>query len=213
MHPTEQTADPQSWQNTALTAPVTCRNICWASPRGRAVQWQGLKTLPREQHSVSSPEARGCSSSQTSFSSSSCIHYSVDNSGYTGNNSCGFIIVPWFSNISWCGLLLTTKQAMGWGSALTLQHPDSRRAGMSGNRLAPSHLCRKTAVSTIHTGGIIFEYEEQLSMYTERASLILIQTTEQDRLNYSQIRKEGNFITSSHQGGLSMCFLIHVLWD
>lgn len=68
---------------------------------------------------------------------------------------------------------------------------------MSGNRLAPARLCSKTVVSTSRTGRVISEYEEQLSMYTERAGLVLIQTAEQAGLNYSQIRKAGNFITSS----------------
>lgn len=76
---------------------------------------------------------------------------------------------------------------MGRDSVLDPAQPDSRRAGMSGNRLAPAHLCRKTVVSTSHTDRVIFEYEEQLSMYTERARLVLIQTIEQAALNYSQI--------------------------
>lgn len=86
---------------------------------------------------------------------------------------------------------------MGRDSALDPGQPDSRRAGISGNELTASRPCRKTVVSTIHTGRVISEYEERLSMYTETARLVLIQTTEEATLNYSQIRKEGNFITSS----------------
>lgn len=62
----------------------------------------------------------------------------------------------------------------------------------------------------MHTGGVTLEYEEQPSVYTARAGL-LVQTRVQAGLNHSQIRREGNFIISGRPRGLSKRFLAYVL--
>lgn len=53
----------------------------------------------------------------------------------------------------------------------------------------------------------MFDYEEQLPVYTETEA-VLIQTTEQASLNYSQIWKEGNFITFSSDAAYQ-CASVH----
>lgn len=56
----------------------------------------------------------------------------------------------------------------------------------------------------------MFDYEEQLPVYTETEA-VLIQTTEQASLNYSQIWKEGNFITFSSDAAYQ-CASVHTFY-
>lgn len=98
------------------------------------------------------------------------------------------------------------------GSALRPGQPDSRRAGTAGNKLSPPFSDGKTAVSRTRTGGVTFEYEEQLCAHRE-STAVLIQSTVQASLNYSQTREEGNFIILGRPRGLSTCFLAYVLGD
>lgn len=76
---------------------------------------------------------------------------------------------------------------------------------MCGNKLSPS-----PASFLESTGRVTFEYEGQLYAYRQ-SKAVLIQTTEPASLNYSQIRKEGNFITFARPRGLSTGFRANVL--
>lgn len=67
-------------------------------------------------------------------------------------------------------LLLAIKKATVRGSALKPEQPDSR-TGMAVNKPSPSPFAGKIVLSGIHTRRETFEYEEQLSMYTEKERL------------------------------------------
>lgn len=151
-----------------------------------------MKALAGELDSISSHQFTGVVDLRLFIPSYLHSHISVDNNGYTGSSSCRFFIVPQI-NIYYCWLL---RRLQSGALPSTPEQPDLRRAGTAGNRLHPA-IAGTTVVSGIRTGRVTFEYEEQLSMYTEGQGCIdSDHRASQSKLQSDQKRRQFYYVLS-----------------